>query len=97
MDRQRAWRRRVQRHAKLVCDAVARPAADGMGDRELVGLLRRRIDLLPAQQRAVLVLRLIENLEYEHIAEALGTSVAAVRANLHLARRTLARSVGEQP
>ena len=95
MDRQRAWRRRLQRHAKIACEAMSRPVADGMSDRELSAMLRRRIDLLPAQQRAVLVLRVIENLEYEHIAEALGTSIAAVRANLHLARRTLARSVGD--
>lgn len=96
LDRQRSWRRRLQRHAMIARDSISPPPADGMSDAELTGLLRRKIDLLPSRQRAVLVLRLIEGLEYEHIAEALGTSVQAVRANLHLARRTLARSLGDQ-
>ena len=41
---------------------------------------------LPADQRAVLVLREFEGLSYEQLAEVLGTSVAAVKGRLHRAR-----------
>jgi RNA polymerase sigma-70 factor (ECF subfamily) len=94
LDTQRSMRRRLRRYALLAREAVAPDAVAGrVPETEMGGLLRRRVELLPAQQRAVLVLRLVEGLDYGQIAEALGSSVSAVRANLHLARRSLARSM----
>lgn len=52
-------------------------------------LLKRAIDSLPAQYRAVLVLRDIEGLSNEKVAEAVGESVACVKSRLHRARMVL--------
>jgi len=43
----------------------------------------------------VLVLRLVEELDYEQIAETLSCSVETVRANLHVARRHVRETMGE--
>ncbi len=52
---------------------------------------------LPARQRAVVVLRLVEELDYAQIAETLDCSVGSVRSILHLARTRLRASLGERP
>lgn len=46
----------------------------------------RAIAGLPGEQRAALVLREFEGLSYEEIAEALHTTVAAVKGRIHRAR-----------
>jgi RNA polymerase sigma-70 factor, ECF subfamily len=98
LDSQRSLRRRLARLARLAQHAaVPRIGADNLSDAEQVELVRRRIDALPARQRVVLVLKLIEGLEYEHIAETLGCSVQSVRASLHLARRAVAATLGDEP
>jgi len=51
--------------------------------------LRQAIEKLPDQQRLALVLRMMEQLDYERISEIMQTSASAVRANVHLARRKL--------
>lgn len=53
--------------------------------------LRAAIDQLPEQQRLAIVLRTMEQLDYAAIAEIMASSVAAVRSNVHLARRQLLR------
>ena len=59
--------------------------------------VRRAIETLPPMQRAVVVLRLVEELDYADIAATLGCSVQAVRANLHLGRQRVRRLAGEAP
>lgn len=54
--------------------------------RAMVG---RAIDALPAQYRAVLILRDVEELTNEEAAEVLGESVASVKSRLHRARMAL--------
>jgi RNA polymerase sigma-70 factor (sigma-E family) len=51
--------------------------------------LRDALRLLPARQRAVVVLRYYEDLPEAEIAEALGTSVPAVKSLLHRALHEL--------
>jgi RNA polymerase sigma-70 factor (ECF subfamily) len=51
--------------------------------------LRQAIDGLPEHYRAVLVLRDVEELSSEEVAEALGESVASVKSRLHRARMAL--------
>jgi RNA polymerase sigma-70 factor (ECF subfamily) len=51
--------------------------------------IRAAIDRLPAQYRAVLVLRDVEELSTEDVAEALGATVASVKSRLHRARMAL--------
>ena len=52
-------------------------------------IVRRTIEALPDQYRAVLVLRDIEGLSNEEVAAAIGESVAAVKSRLHRARMAL--------
>jgi RNA polymerase sigma-70 factor, ECF subfamily len=52
-------------------------------------IVQRAIGLLPEQYRAVLVLRDIEGLGNEEVAEIVGDSVAAVKSRLHRARMVL--------
>lgn len=57
--------------------------------RETGAILERAIDGLPEGHRAVLILRDVEGLSNEEVAEALGESVAAVKSRLHRARMAL--------
>ena len=52
-------------------------------------IVQRAIGLLPEQYRTVLVLRDIEGLCNEEVAEIVGDSVAAVKSRLHRARMVL--------
>jgi RNA polymerase sigma-70 factor, ECF subfamily len=52
-------------------------------------IVQRAIGLLPEQYRAVLVLRDIEGLGNDEVAEIVGDSVAAVKSRLHRARMVL--------
>jgi RNA polymerase sigma-70 factor, ECF subfamily len=52
-------------------------------------IVQRAIGLLPEQYRAVLVLRDIEGLCNEEVAEIVGDTVAAVKSRLHRARMVL--------
>ncbi len=51
--------------------------------------VNRAIDALPERYRAVLVLRDVEELSNEEMADALGESVASVKSRLHRARMAL--------
>ena len=51
--------------------------------------LRLNMEQLPDQQRIALVLKAMEGLEYDAIAEIMELSPAAVRTHVHLARKRL--------
>jgi RNA polymerase sigma-70 factor (ECF subfamily) len=68
-------------------DAGDAPAA--MERREIDAALRRAIDELPDERRVVVVLRDIEGLSYDEIAEALEIEPGTVRSRLHRARLDL--------
>ena len=57
---------------------------------DLSRTVRRALDTLPDEHRAVLVLRDVEGYSSEEVAEAMGLSDANVRQRLHRARKTLA-------
>lgn len=68
------------------------PATDPLQavlDRELLDALRAALLELPAPQRATWLLREIEGMGYQEIAETLGTTAGSVRGHLHRARGTL--------
>lgn len=70
----------------------------GTPDRELLSgearkILEDAIDRLPAHYRAVLVLKDVEELSNEAVAEAVGDTVAAVKTRLHRARMALREHV----
>ncbi|MCH8243253.1 MAG: sigma-70 family RNA polymerase sigma factor [Planctomycetes bacterium] len=98
LDRQRSVRRRALHLARLAFSARRWHAdADRLSAGEQKARMRRAIESLPPKQRAVLVLRLVEEVGYDQIASALNCSVQTVRAHLHLGRRRLREMLGEQP
>ncbi len=59
------------------------------GSRESVDQVRRAIDRLDAPKRTILMLRAIEELSYEEIAEHLGIPIGTVMSRLNRARAAL--------
>jgi RNA polymerase sigma-70 factor (ECF subfamily) len=64
-------------------------AADALERREVEAALHRAIAELPEDQRIVVVLRDLEGLSYDEIAESLGLALGTVRSRLHRARLQL--------
>ena len=98
----RAWVFRIARNLALnhVRDDRRRPVADGLPDRatpgtqELGTALRNAIDLLPALERDLFLLREVVGLRYEEMAAACDVSLETVRSRLHQARQTLRTLLG---
>jgi RNA polymerase sigma-70 factor, ECF subfamily len=59
--------------------------------------VRRAIAALPAKQRATLILRAYHDLTHQQIAEILGSSVGAVKANFFHALGNLRKILGSEP
>ena len=72
----------------LLADWSQNPEAELLSD-EARRTLERALDALPETYRAVLVLRDVEELANEEVAEMLGESVASVKSRLHRARMAL--------
>jgi RNA polymerase sigma-70 factor (ECF subfamily) len=66
----------------------------GLETRELCEEVGRALDRLPPDDRDVLILQSMEDLNYEEIAEVLKISVAAVTSRLHRARVRLREALG---
>lgn len=60
-----------------------------MLSRETRDILSRAIEGLPDQYRAVLILRDVEGLSNEEVAEVVGETIPAVKSRLHRARMVL--------
>ena len=96
LDQQRSFRRRLVRLGRLALTGSSRHLDyDLLSVSDQYERLRRTIERLPPRQRAILALRLVEELDYAEIAETLGCSVQTVRANLHLGRQRVRRLMGE--
>ncbi len=84
----------------LIADWSQNPEAD-LRSQETRAIVNRAIDALPQQYRAVLVLRDIEGLSNEEVAEVLGESVSAIKSRLHRGRMAfreeLTRLFGPRP
>jgi RNA polymerase sigma-70 factor (ECF subfamily) len=59
-------------------------------------LVMASLDRLPHEQREVLLLRFVEQMDYEQIARAVGCELGTVRSRLHYAKRAL-RGLMESP
>jgi RNA polymerase sigma-70 factor, ECF subfamily len=59
------------------------------GNRQLADALAAAIAALPEYHRAVIILREVDGLSYDEIAESLGCSVGTVMSRLHYARGRL--------
>lgn len=89
ISRQRSLRRGMQRLRQLASWGTARVSPSiGLAGEERQRL-EHAIQSLPPVQRAVFVLKVVEELDYQHIAAAMECDVGAVRSNLHLARTRL--------
>ncbi len=64
-------------------------------DAELGAAIRQATDALPEAYRQVFLLKDVDGLSYEEIAEVTGDSVAAIKSRLHRARLALRESIDE--
>lgn len=76
------WRR-LGRREVLVAAPPDRPGADLADDVALADAVRRACATLPPRQRAAVVLRFWEDLDYRRIAAELGCRESTVRAAVH--------------
>lgn len=104
-NRQRWWRRRHRAQQVTLDDPAATHGelADSrscaMPDRvlqqhEVAGRVWSALAGLPFDQRTVIVLREIEGLSYDEIAESLGVAVGTVKSRLARARASLRQALG---
>ena len=61
-----------------------------MEDRERLSIVHSTMEQLPADARAAFVLRDVQGLTYDEIAETLGISLSAVKSRIFRARQTIA-------
>jgi RNA polymerase sigma-70 factor, ECF subfamily len=61
----------------------------GRGGKALCPLVARSLEILPAAQRACLLMREMEDLSYEEIAGALKMNLGTVKSNIHRAKTAL--------
>ena len=71
------------------------PAADRMLKGERAARVRQAIAQLPRKQRATLILRMYHELSHREIADTLGSSVGAVKANFFHALGNLKKLLGD--
>jgi RNA polymerase sigma-70 factor (ECF subfamily) len=84
--------RRHEQHNDLALSQAPAEGADAAGTLErgeLEAALREAVAALPEDRRIVVVLRDLEGLGYEEIAEVLGVPLNTVRSRLHRARLDL--------
>lgn len=99
-NRQRWWRRR-HRNQQVPLDLHIETNGDlpdtrgglmpdrALGQKETATLVWRALDRLPFDQRAVIVLREIDEMSYDEIADSLGVAVGTVKSRLARAREQL--------
>lgn len=100
-------RRHVGSHADLDDPVVARGVSDPETDsrgardpdkklegRELRDLLEKHLRELPEEQRTLVILRDLEDLSYEEIADITGLPLGTVKSRLHRARVELSSRLG---
>jgi RNA polymerase sigma-70 factor (ECF subfamily) len=105
-NRQRWWRRRrrsdqvqleqhVLEHGDLQQPGDADAPDRALARKEMATRLWAALDGLPFDQRTVIVLREIDGLSYDEIAESLGVAVGTVKSRLTRARQTLRQQLTE--
>jgi RNA polymerase sigma-70 factor (ECF subfamily) len=76
-------------------DERCEPAPDRLMREQRGARVRQAIARLPKKQRVTLVLRMYHEMSHQEIAEVLGSSVGAAKANLFHALNNLKRQLGE--
>lgn len=80
---------RVEEQAQSAPDRRATPPAQRLEQQESAAQLQAALAQLSAEHRVVLVLKDLEGLRYEEIAEIAGVPIGTVRSRLHRARLEL--------
>ena len=78
-------------------DTHAEDPGAGLLELERAAAVRHAIATLPRKQRATLILRAYHELSHKQIAEILGSSVGAVKANFFHALGNLKKALGSEP
>jgi RNA polymerase sigma-70 factor (ECF subfamily) len=105
-NRRRWWRRRHRSqqvaleehavsHGELSDTSSLAMPERRLEQQETAGRVRAALDLLPFDQRTVIVLREIDELSYEEIAASLGVAVGTVKSRLARARNNLRAALRE--
>jgi RNA polymerase sigma factor (sigma-70 family) len=86
----KAWRNRIGKDGQLSGWDLPHEISDRkIYEREQLGLIRRAIAQLPAKQARAIVMRYLEQKDYQNIAQHLGCSEAGARSNVSKAVATL--------
>jgi RNA polymerase sigma factor (sigma-70 family) len=87
----RAWRNRIGRNGELPTDRIDINADPGekLGRTELTEKIRKAISRLPEKQGRAIVMRYLEQHDYEAIAEKLSCSKASARSHVSKALAAL--------
>ena len=90
-----AWRNRIGRNGQLSDTHVAaeQSADEKVGRSELAGIVRRAIAQLPARQAKAIVMRYMEQQDYDSIARKLCCTQAGARSHVSKAVATLKRKL----
>ncbi len=99
-NRQRWWRRRhrsqqvpldvhVETNGDLRDERTTLMPDRELGQKEIAAQVWQALDKLPFDQRAVIVLREIDEMSYDEIADSLGVAVGTVKSRLARAREQL--------
>jgi RNA polymerase sigma-70 factor (sigma-E family) len=88
------WRLSRWRRETTVASPPERAAADPAADTDLRLVLREALRRLPPRQRAVLVLRYLDDLSEQQVAELLGCSPGTVGSQASRALSRLRRTLG---
>jgi RNA polymerase sigma-70 factor (ECF subfamily) len=77
-------------------DTRSEPLAERLLTRERARRVRAAIEQLPRKQRSTLILRIYREMSHQEIADVLGSSVGAVKANLFHALSNLKKLLGNE-
>ncbi len=89
-------RRRVLVTGSIDHDQVLDPRDEVELEPDERRLVHESLQRLPHEQREVLLLRFVEDLSYDQIADAVGCAVGTVRSRLHYGKLALRRQIDER-
>jgi RNA polymerase sigma-70 factor (ECF subfamily) len=88
-------KRAAARFADVSLDTLSTDSAATLEQREQLRAIARAVEALPPKQRAALMMRQFQDMNYTEIAESLGCSEAAARANVYQAIKRLRERLAE--
>lgn len=82
-------------HFPLISRIDGADPADVVRRKEIAGHIQRALDALPPYHRGVIVMREIEGLSYEEMAQAMGVSKGTIMSRLFHARQKMQKALAE--